>query len=313
MPPMCSYSQRGGWYDVMEREKTEGQEWYRFTWHDRKAWWQQEQAILAFLILTGTLGDEYRNEARHAAAFYNAWFLDHDSGAVYFNVLASGLPYVVGTERLKGSHSMSAYHNTELCFLSAVYTNLLITKQPLDLHFKPRADGFAEDRVLRVSPDLLPPGSVRIEQVWIDGQLSTDFDAEQLTVKLPPGEVTVKVRVVSALETFESEVETADGVATLTLTGRLDETVAATLERDLTTALESNPRRIVLRAEKLDSISGAGARALLFLRQKLPFEGAEVLIVGAKPEVQEACRAVDTDEQSFVIVDDISKLEPLKA
>jgi anti-anti-sigma factor len=295
MPSIGSDRQRGGWYDVMEREKADDQEWYRFAWHDRKAWWQQEQSILAYLILTGILGEEYRNEARHAAAFYNAWFLDHDSGAVYFNVLGSGLPYVVGTERLKGSHSMSAYHNTELCYLAAVYTNLLITKQPLDLHFKPRADGF-KDRVLRVSPDILPTGSVRIEQVWVDGQEHTDFDAENLTVKLPPGEVTVKVRVVSALETFESELELSDGVASITLVGKLDETVAATLEQDLVRALEGNPKRVILRAEQLESISSAGARALLFLRQKLPFEGAEVLIVGAKPEVQEACRAVDAEE-----------------
>jgi anti-anti-sigma factor len=313
MPKVGSDRQRGGWYDVMEREKTPDQEWYRYTWHDRKAWWQQEQAILAFLILTGTLGEEYRTEARHAAAFYNAWFLDHDSGAVYFNVLANGLPYVIGTERLKGSHSMSAYHNTELCFLSAVYTNLLITKQPLDLHFKPRADGFAEDRVLRVSPDILPPGSVRIEQVWIDGAPWTDFDAEQLTIKLPQGEVTVKVRVASATETFESEVDVADGVASITLTGHLDETVTATLERDLMTALESNPQRVILRMEGLESISSAGARALLFLRQKLPFEGADVLVVGAKPSVVEVCRAVDSGEQSFVIVDDIGQLESVEA
>jgi len=314
MPPIGSDRQRGGWYDVMEREKTEGDEWYRYTWHDRKAWWQQEQAILAYLILTGILGDEYRGEARSAAAFYNAWFLDHDSGAVYFNVLASGLPYVVGTERLKGSHSMSAYHNTELCYLAAVYTNLLITKQPLDLHFKPRSDGFSEDRILRVAPDLLPPGSVRIEQVWVDGQPWSDFDAEAMTVQLPQGgEVTVKVRVASALETFESELSVENGVASITLTGKLDETVAATLERDLVTALEGNPQRVILRAEKLDSISSAGARALLFLRQKLPFEGADVLIVGAKPEVQEACRAVDAEEQSFVLVDDVSQLEPTQA
>ena len=79
-------------------------------------------------------------------------------------MLANGLPYLLGTERLKGSHSMSAYHSTELCYLAAVYTNLLITKQPLDLHFKPRADGF-KDRILRVSPDILPPGSIRIESV----------------------------------------------------------------------------------------------------------------------------------------------------
>jgi anti-anti-sigma factor len=312
MPPIGSDRQRGGWYDVMDREKTEGQEWYRFAWHDRKAWWQQEQAILAYLILTGILGDEYRTEARHAAAFYSAWFLDHDSGAVYFNVLANGLPYVIGTERLKGSHSMSAYHNTELCYLAAVYTNLLITKQPLDLHFKPRADGF-RDRVLYVSPDILPPGSIRIEQVWVDGQPWTDFDAERLTVKLPPtGEVTVKVRVASALETFESDVDISDGTASITLTGRLDETVTATLERDLERALEGGPQRVILRAEQLESMSSAGARALLFLRQKLPFEGAEVVMVGAKPEVQEACRIVDAGEQSFVFVDDIKKLKPLK-
>jgi anti-anti-sigma factor len=314
MPPIGSDRQRGGWYDVMERDKTDSQEWYRFTWHDRKAWWQQEQAILAYLILAGTLGDdEYRLEARHAAAFYNAWFLDHDSGAVYFNVLASGMPYLLGTERLKGSHSMSAYHNTELCYLAAVYTNLLLTKQPLDLHFKPRSDAW-KDRILRVSPDILPPGSVRIDQVWIDGQPWSEFDAEKLTVTLPPPgkDVAVKVRMVSALETFESEVQVSDGTASIMLTGKLDETSTAMLERDLERALGSNPQRVVLRAEQLDSLSSAGARALLFLRQKLPFEGVDVYIVGAKPEVQEAARLVDAEEQSFTFVDDIKKLKLLK-
>ena len=171
----------------MERDKAEGQEWYRFTWHDRKAWWQQEQAILAYLILARHPRRRRVPASRrgYAAAFYNAWFLDHDSGAVYFNVLASGMPYLLGTERLKGSHSMSAYHNTELCYLAAVYTNLLITKQPLDLHFKPRGDAF-KDRILRVSPDILPPGSIKIDRYWIDGQPWSEFDAEKLTVTLPP-------------------------------------------------------------------------------------------------------------------------------
>jgi anti-anti-sigma factor len=314
MPPIGSDRQRGGWYDVMERERAEGQEWHRFVWHDRKAWWQQEQAILAYLILAGILGDEeYTTEARYAAAFYNAWFLDHDAGGVYFNVLANGLPYLVGNERLKGSHSMSGYHNTEICYCAVIYTNLLRTRQPLDLFFKPRGDGF-KDRILRVSPDILPPGSVRLESVWVDGQPWSEFDPEKLTVTLPPPgkEVQVKVRLVSALETFESQVESADGTATITLIGRLDETVASTLERDLRKALESNPRRIVLRAEQLESMSSAGARALLFLRQKLPFDDTEVVIVGARPEVQEAARLVDTDEQSFTFVDDVKKLKPLK-
>src|SRR5688572_9313311 len=78
MPEAGSDRQRGGWYDVVERTLQPGQSVHRFVWHDRKAWWQQEQAILAYLILHGSLGDgEYQKHAREAAAFYNAFFLDH--------------------------------------------------------------------------------------------------------------------------------------------------------------------------------------------------------------------------------------------
>lgn len=194
MPAAGSDQQRGGWYDVVERTLAPGEEHYRHVWHDRKAWWQQEQAILAYLILHGVLKDpEHLRQAREAASFYNAFFLDHDDGAVYFNVLANGLPYLMGTERLKGSHSMSAYHSTELCFLSAVYTNLLITKQPLTLYFKPQPGGF-KDNLLRVQPDILPPGSVRLEQVWIDDEPYADFDPAALTVKLPASSAPVRVK-----------------------------------------------------------------------------------------------------------------------
>jgi len=195
MPAKGSDQQRGGWYDVVERVLQPGEEWHRFAWHDRKAWWQQEQAILAYLILFGTIGGEAnQQQARQAAAFYHTFFLDHDEGAVYFNVLARGMPYLLGTERLKGSHSMSMYHSAELCYLSAVYTNLLITKQPLDLWFKPRADA---DRTLRVAPDLLPPGRVRLTDVEIDGKPWETFDPIAMTVDLPESEssLTVKVRL----------------------------------------------------------------------------------------------------------------------
>ena len=143
MPGIGGDQQRGGWYDVMERLKAPGQESHRFAFHNRKAWWQQEQGILAYLILHGILNEEkFLSTARESSAFYNAFFLDHDDGAVYFNVLASGIPYLMGTERFKGSHSMSGYHSTELCYLAQVYTNLLITRQPLDLYFNPMPDGF---------------------------------------------------------------------------------------------------------------------------------------------------------------------------
>ncbi|WP_240695684.1 AGE family epimerase/isomerase [Candidatus Chloroploca sp. Khr17] len=195
MPAAGSDQQRGGWYDVVERMLRPGEEHYRHVWHDRKAWWQQEQGILAYLILHGMLkDDEYLKLARESASFYNAFFLDHDDGGVYFNVLANGLPYLTGTERLKGSHSMSAYHSTELCYLSAVYTNLLITKQPLTLYFKPQPGGF-KDNILRVQPDILPPGSIRIDQVWIDDAPYANFDAAALTVTLPASETSLRVKV----------------------------------------------------------------------------------------------------------------------
>lgn len=194
MPAAGSDQQRGGWYDVVERElKINGH--HQFVWHDRKAWWQQEQAILAYMILHGLLGkDEYLKYARESAAYYNAFFLDTDDGGVYFNVFANGMPYLLGTERFKGSHSMSAYHSTELCFLSAVYTNLLITKKPTYFYFKPYPKSFKNNKLF-VSPDILPKGSVSITECFIDDEPYTNFDAEALVVTLPDTDKQVRVKV----------------------------------------------------------------------------------------------------------------------
>src|SRR5207237_8915118 len=104
-----------------------------------------------------------------------------------------GLPYETGTERFKGSHSMSAYHSTELCYLAAVYSNLLINKHPMDFYFKPLPDGF-KDRVLRVAPDLLPPGSIRLASVTIDDKPHSEFDPEKLKVKLPASSPRLRVK-----------------------------------------------------------------------------------------------------------------------
>lgn len=195
MPQYGCDRQRGGWYDVVERETKPNGKNHEFVWHDRKAWWQQEQAILAYLIMFGVLkDDEYNKHAREVSAFYNAFFLDNDDGGVYFNTLANGLPYLLGNERFKGSHSMSGYHSMELCFLSATYINLLITKQPLFLHFKPMPNAF-ENNILRVAPDILPQNSVFIEECLIDNEPYTNFDADKLEITLPETNKQIKVKV----------------------------------------------------------------------------------------------------------------------
>jgi hypothetical protein len=64
----------------------------------------------------------------------------------------------------------------------------------MTLYFKPYPQGF-KDRMLRVSPDILPPGSVGISSVEIDGKPYSDFDANGLFVRLPQSNERVKVKV----------------------------------------------------------------------------------------------------------------------
>lgn len=301
MPLHGADRQRGGWYDVVERKLEPGQRFHRYAWHDRKAWWQQEQGILAYLILNGTLGkDEYLQFAREGAAFYNAFFLDVDSGGVYFNVLANGHPYTLGTERGKGSHSMAGYHSFELCYLAAVYTNLLIRKEPMDFHFRPRPGGF-RDGTLRVQPDILPPGSVRITGVWIDGKDYGDFDAEGLTVRLPEGhgDIRVRVRLSPGSVRFSADLlEVREGVAHIALIGDLSPHDLRHLDDAIAEAGQISG--LALDAEALSSISSEGLRYLVFRKQKAG-AGFSISVRQANETVASAIRNAEFDEEITLV------------
>ena len=286
MPEHGGDKQRGGWYDVVNRTRATGEEFNRYAWHDRKAWWQQEQGILAYLILAGVMKDpKYLKLARESSAFYNAWFLDHDSGAIYFNVLANGMPYLMGTERQKGSHSMSGYHSFELAYLAAVYSNLLITKQATDFYFKPMPNGF-KNGILRVSPDILPKGSIKIEKVWINGEEYKNFDADALTVKLPQSNerVQVKVRIIptEGMEHFEMKIN--DG--SLTLSGDLDPRAVPSLKTMVQNMVNNNRDSLTIDVSGLDHMCKEAARLLVFEKQKMNFD-ADVTIIGANNQIKE--------------------------
>ncbi len=319
VPDVGRDKQRGGWYDMVERELAPGQEFHRLIWHDRKAWWQQEQGILAFLILAGSLQEpEYLRMARESSAFYNSWFPDNDSGGVYFNVLASGIPYLLGTERLKGSHSMSGYHSFELCYLAAVYTNLLLTKQPMNFYFKPKP-GALKDNILRVAPDLLPPGSIRIDAVWVNGNRYANFDAEAMTVTLPepstqptelhpltirlgiangsnlppktPEDLEIRIRIVPASLPFDIDLGLSGGVAQLTLDGELDDSAVMALRLELKRLTAARPKEVVLQLAGLRSISKRCARAFVFARQDLDV-ATTISVVGATLKVRQELQNV---------------------
>ena len=290
MPEHGMDKQRGGWYDVVERVLGPGETVHRFAWHDRKAWWQQEQGILAYLILAGTRkDDQYLRHAREGSAFYNAWFLDQEAGGVYFNVLANGLPYLMGTERQKGSHSMSGYHSFELCYLAAVYTNLLLTKEAMDFYFRPQPGAF-QDNILRVAPDILPPGSVRIDSVTVDGEDYTAFDADALTVTLPPSKSPLSVRVritpTTGIEHFNARTEISGDSAVVTVSGDLDMRALTDFRAALDRVIAAQPERLSIEMRGLDSMAPEGARELALARAKLGLD-EEVIVVGANAQVKQ--------------------------
>jgi mannose/cellobiose epimerase-like protein (N-acyl-D-glucosamine 2-epimerase family) len=295
MPEAGSDLQRGGWYDVVERTAVDGPAGHRFVWHDRKAWWQQEQAILAYLILAGTGGDpDHLRLARESASFYNAFFLDHDDGGVYHNVLASGLPYLLGDERLKGSHAMAGYHSVELCYLAAVYTGLLLREHPLTLHFKPTPD-LLPGRLLRVAPDLLPAGRVRVDAVWVEDQPWYDFDGAAMVVRLPAGAHPARVRVVlvpSAMRTHMTG-DSDGGTARVHVRGPVLDQELTRFRRVLDGALRADPDRVEVHLEQVDAMCRQAVNELLVWRSRARL-GTEFVITGtADPRVASALAATD--------------------
>jgi N-acylglucosamine 2-epimerase (GlcNAc 2-epimerase) len=295
MPDVGMDKQRGGWYDVVSRTRSEGEEWNRFVWHDRKAWWQQEQGILAYLILHGSLKEpEYLRLARESSSFYNAFFPDHDNGGVYFNVLSTGIPYLLGTERL-------------------------ITKQPMDLYFKPQPGAF-KDNILRVQPDILPPGSVRLEEVWINGEPYTEFDPVAMTVQLPTAqtqhmlerrpswtgnpllaptakqEMQVRVRIAPVGVLFDAILDISDDTAQLTMYGNLTEANEEIFQAQLAKIIAAQPKRFVLLMAGLQTISKEAARELSFVSDKLSLDD-EIYVLGANEDVKELLQNVKVWEE----------------
>src|SRR5439155_4321550 len=145
--------------------------------------------------------------------------------------------------------------------------------------------GFKDD-LLRVQPDILPPGSVRLEEVWIEGERHADFDANTLTVRLPKAKdpLHVRVRLAPAQRGFDASVEQAGHVAKLTLVGRLEPAAIPVLEAELAKAIALRPRRLALLLQDLESVSSAGLRALIGARHRFGVDLASYL-VGARKEV----------------------------
>lgn len=190
---------RGGCFDAVEREPYSGENKVgppmpiEFTWLNTKDFWQQEQAILACLILFGHTGDRfYLENARRLEAFWNIAFLDREHRGMYFRVSENGLPIVQGGYEVRGGHSdASGYHCFELNYLAHIYNRAYValangTDPTFSMYFRPDETSIAKS--INVLPDFMPPGSVQIERVVVNGRPRAHTDPNYFQIELEEGD-----------------------------------------------------------------------------------------------------------------------------
>lgn len=162
---------RGGIFDCVERNPTGGMP-TQFAWGATKDFWQQEQGILAYLILYGaTANEHYLRLARESSAFWNLFFLDRERQGYYFRTTENGLPILEGQYGMKSSHAIG-YHAFELAYLAHLYTRAYVAAgggadNSFCLYFK--ICSIDQQRSINVLPDFMPPGCVRITAVRANG------------------------------------------------------------------------------------------------------------------------------------------------
>jgi hypothetical protein len=193
---------RSGVFDALERVPPDDGLPIQFGWWSTKDFWQQEQGILAYLILLGhdPENTDFRKQAQELSAFWNLFFLDRERAGVFFRVNDNGQPLIEGKYGNIGDHSKSGYHAFELGLLAHVYQMAYLPREDRQhtvfaLHFRPDADsGLA---ALNVAPDALAPGVLRIRDVSINGvnRRISKTDHETLRVPLRPGDLGKKVVV----------------------------------------------------------------------------------------------------------------------
>jgi anti-anti-sigma factor len=142
--------------------------------------------------------------------------------------------------------------------------------------------------------------------VSLDGNPHTDFNADELTVQVPDDGVRhkIKVTISPSRDPFDASTEWVNGEAHITLNGTLDASTFGEFQTEIENALQKKPAKIVLFLSGLESMASVGIRVLLFARQKMSeSDKADIIAVGAKPEIAEAILRADPDQEDIAVVD----------
>lgn len=183
---------RGGCFDAVERDPQNGMA-FEFAWSSTKDFWQQEQGILAYLILYGqTRKQEYLDAAREIIAFWNLFFLDRDNRGIFFRVTDIGSPVIEGDYANKATHAIAGYHSFELNYLAHLYIRSLVGLKPdsdesfcLYFHLSPNN----KQRSINVLPDYFPPGKLKITGISVNGVRSSVADPHNFQITLSESDV----------------------------------------------------------------------------------------------------------------------------
>lgn len=166
---------RGGIFDCVERRPSGMPT--EFAFGANKDFWQQEQGILAYLILYGATGNpRYLQLARESSAFWNLFFLDRERQGYFYRTTENGLPILEGQYGMRSGHAIG-YHAFELSYLAHVYTRSYVAAgagadNTFCLYFK--VTKTAQQQSVNVLPDFMPRERVRITSVRASGVDVTD-------------------------------------------------------------------------------------------------------------------------------------------
>ena len=194
----------GGCFDAIERNPKNDMP-LDMVWKSTKDFWQQEQCILAYLILYGkTKNTNYLELARETLAFWNLYFLDRDNRGVFFRVSDIGSPIMAGSYGNKAGHAVAGYHSFELNFLANLYmrtaglTNIGQTQNDLFntegtserdskfcLYFKLHPESSRDS--INVRPDYTTHNKLTISGIVIDGVVKSVIDPSNFQISIPSG------------------------------------------------------------------------------------------------------------------------------
>jgi mannose/cellobiose epimerase-like protein (N-acyl-D-glucosamine 2-epimerase family) len=193
---------RSGVYDAVERQPSADGFPVQFAWLNTKDFWQQEQGILAYLIMAGYLrgraqdGDmEKANEfwelARELSTVWNIYFLDRERNGIFFRVSDNGIPVLRSTYGDKGGHSISGYHAFELDYLAHIYQLAYLPRAQqahttFCLHFRPDPDSGLTS--INVLPDFLGADAMEVARVEVDGVDRPTKGVKDFQVPLGPAD-----------------------------------------------------------------------------------------------------------------------------